>query len=234
MQKDEILRKLKSMGNEKDRAGMSRYGINVKNAYGVSVFKIRELAKPIKRDHELARNLWKTGIHEARILAGFLADPKKMNANLMESWVRDFDSWDICDLVCAHLFDRTYRGPMKAVEWASRKEEFVKRAGFVLMASLSVHAKYAPDEAFKKYLAIVKRESTDERNYVKKSVNWALRQIGKRNIYLNKEAIKTAKQIQKIDSKTARWIASDALRELKSDKVQERLSKKRAVPVRCE
>jgi 3-methyladenine DNA glycosylase AlkD len=158
------------------------------------------------------------------MLASFIGEPEKVSESLMEAWVREFDSWDICDQVCANLFDRTPLAYKKAYEWSKREEEFVKRAGFVLMAALSVHDKKVDDKTFLKFLPIIKREANDERNYVKKAVNWALRQIGKRNLSLNKQAIKTAREIQKMDSKPARWIASDALRELTSEKAQKRLS----------
>ncbi len=159
------------------------------------------------------------------MLACFVGEPEKITEELMESWVRDFDSWDICDQCCAHLFDQTPFVEKKIREWSSRKEEFVKRSGFVLMAAKSVHDKDARDSEFEKYFPIIKRESIDERNFVKKAVNWALRQIGKRNLALNKKAIKVAKEVERIDSKAARWIAKDALRELTSEKVQERLQK---------
>ena len=145
----------------------------------------------------------------------------------METWVKDFDSWDVCDQVCSNLFDKTPFAYRKAIEWSKREEEFVKRAGFVLMATLSVHDKKADNKKFEQFFPIIKRESNDNRNFVKKAVNWALRQIGKRNLSLNKKAIKTAKEIQKMDSKSARWIASDALRELTSEKIQKRLKSKK-------
>lgn len=220
---DEIVKKLKSLSNPKAVAGMARFGINPENTYGVSIPNLRRMAKQIGKDHALAQQLWASGIHEARILAGMIDEPKVVTEKQMEKWVRDFDSWDVCDQVCSNLFDKTSSAHNKAREWSKREEEFVKRAGFVMMAALSVHDKEAKDEAFLKLLPIIKRESTNNRNFVKKAVNWALRQIGKRNINLNKEAIKTAKEIQEIDSKPARWIAADALRELKSEAVQRRL-----------
>jgi len=183
------------------------------------------MAKETGRDHSLAQELWASRIHEARIMAGFVDEPKLVTAEQMENWVKDFDSWDICDQVCSNLFDRTPFAHKKAIEWSNREEEFVKRAGFVLMAALSVHDKSAVDDEFLIFLHIIKREATDERNYVKKAVNWALRQIGKRNSTLNKKAIETAKEIQKLGSKSARWIASDAVRELTSKSVQDNLLK---------
>jgi len=219
----QIIKKLESLKNPENVAGMARFGINPNNTYGVSIPTLRKMAKEAGMDHSLAQELWASRIHEARILAGFVDDPKLVTAEQMDNWVKDFDSWDICDQVCSNLFDKISFAHKKALEWSSREEEFVKRAGFVLMAALSVHDKRAVDDEFLIFLPIIKREATDERNYVKKAVNWALRQIGKRNITLNKKAIETAKEIQKIGSKSARWIASDAVRELTNKSVQDKL-----------
>jgi len=218
---------LKSLSNPKAVAGMVRFGINSKNTYGVSVPNLRDIAKKIGVNHKLAQQLWLSGIHEARILASMIDDPKKVTKKQMEKWIKDFDSWDVCDQCCMNLFDRTEFAYQKAVEWSKKKEEFVKRAGFAMMAVLAFHDKKAKDKQFEKFFPIIKRESTDNRNFVKKAVNWALRQIGKRNLNLNKKAIKIAKQIKKIDSKTAKWIASDALRELTSKAVQKKLKSKK-------
>lgn len=223
--KETVLRKLKSLGSAKDRAGMVRFGIETKNAFGISVYVLRALAKDMGTNHALALQLWESGIHEAQLLASFIDDPKKVTVHQMEKWAKDFDSWDVCDQCCGFLFDKTAFAETKAVEWSKRKEEFVKRAGFVLMAALSVHDKEAKDEMFLKFFPIIQRESLDERNFVKKAVNWALRQIGKRNPELNKRAIALGKKIGQLDSKTAKWIAADALRELTSKKVQQRLKK---------
>ena len=181
------------------------------------------MAKEIGKNHDLAQPLWSSGIHEARLLATMIDTPKSVTEIQMESWVKDFDSWDLCDQCCLNLFRKTPLAHQKAVEWSARQEEFVKRAGFVLMATLAVHDKKAGDEVFIAWLPFIKREATDERNFVKKAVNWALRQIGKRNLTLNQVAIQTAQAIQQLDSKSARWIATDALRELTSEKVQQRL-----------
>ncbi len=226
MQYEEILKRLDSLANPENVAGMARFGINPKGTLGISLYTLRPMAKEIGKDHKLALQLWKSDIHEARILAGMVGEPDKVTEKQMESWVKDIDSWDICDQVCSNLFDKTPFTYDKAVEWSSREEEFVKRSGFVLMATLSVHDKKAPDSLFESFFPIIKREVDDERNFVKKAVNWALRQIGKRNPALNRKAIKAAKEIQKMDSKSARWIASDALRELTDEKVQKRLKKK--------
>lgn len=223
MEYNEILKKLRSLADPKAVEGMSRFGISAKNTLGVSLPIIRNMAREAGKDHELAQQLWSSGIHEARILASLIDDPKKVTGEQMESWVKDLDSWDVCDQCCSNLFDKTAHAFGKAVQWSGRDEEFVKRAGFVLMATLAVHAKRANDEEFIMFLPIIKRESTDERNYVKKAVNWALRQIGKRSIALNNKAIDAAKQIQRTNSKSAKWIASDALRELTSEATQKRL-----------
>jgi 3-methyladenine DNA glycosylase AlkD len=204
---------------------MARFGINPKNTLGVSIPVIRGMAKEVGRDHRLAQQLWASGIHEARILAAMIDDPHQVTATQMESWVKDFDSWDVCDQCCSNLFDKTTLAHQKAREWSSRKEEFVKRAGFVLMASLAVHDKKASNSQFRSYLPVVERESTDERNFVRKAVNWALRQIGKRNLSLNRLALNTAERIQKKNSRSAKWIASDAIKELTSASVQKKLRK---------
>lgn len=218
-----VLRKLKTLSNPKAVEGMERFGINPKNTLGVSIPNIRRIAKDVGRDHVLAQELWASGIHETRILAGVVDDPEQVTERQMENWVRDFDSWDVCDQVCGSLFDKTPLAYRKAMQWSRRKEEFVKRAGFVLMASLAVHDKKAKDMMFAEFLPIIRSESVDDRNFVKKAVNWALRQIGKRNLNLNKMAVHTAREIRKMNSKAAGWIASDALRELTDKKVLERL-----------
>ena len=220
---EEVLREIKSHSNPSALEGMSRFGINTKNAYGLSKPQLRTIAKKVGKDHLLAQRLWSTGVHEARIIACMIDRPGEITEAQMEEWVRAFDSWDVCDGCCSELFDKTNLAYRKAVEWSRQREEFVKRAGFVLMATLAVHDKEASDIKFQRFLPIIKREAEDERNFVKKAVNWALRQIGKRNRRLNQLAIKTAKQIQRMDSKTARWIASDALRELTSPNVRRRL-----------
>ena len=218
-QAEEILERLKSLANPANVAGMAHYGINPENTLGISIPTLRAMAREIGRDHRLAGELWTSGIHEARLLAGFIDDPKQVNEAQMEAWARDFDSWDVCDQVCMNLFDRTPFADRKAVEWSGREEQFVKRAAFALMASLAVHDKKAGDERFEAFIPLIVRESVDERNYVRKAVNWALRQIGKRNQRLNHRAVEVAQQIALLDSKSARWIATDALKELTSDKV---------------
>jgi 3-methyladenine DNA glycosylase AlkD len=223
MKCEEIIKKLEREANPVNVAGMARFGINPDKTLGISIPFLRKLAKEIGKNHDLAKELWLSGIHEARILAGLIDDPNRVTEKQMARWVEDFDSWDVCDLVCSNLFDKTEFAHKKAFEWTTRDEEFVKRAGLVMMATLSVHDKKASDEEFEKFLPIIVREAKDERNYVRKAVNWALRQIGKRNRALNRKAIQTAEKIRRIDSKSARWIAADALRELRSDAVQRRL-----------
>jgi 3-methyladenine DNA glycosylase AlkD len=193
---------------------MARFGINVERAIGVSMIDLRALARRIGRDHDLALALWDTQVHEARILATVLADPKAVTPELMETWVAGFDSWDLCDQACGNLFSRTPFGPAKALEWSEREPEFEKRAGFVLMASLALKRIRLEDDAYAPFLAAIERESDDDRNFVRKAVNWALRQIGKRNAALHSQAVATARRIEARDTKAARWIARDALREL--------------------
>ncbi|MFH1067660.1 MAG: DNA alkylation repair protein [bacterium] len=211
----EITAKLKSLANSKNVEGMARFGINSKETLGISIPVLRKMAKEIGKDHALALELWETGIHEARLLAGFIADPQQLTRKQMEKWVKDFDSWDVCDQVCSNLFDRTPFAYQKAKEWSEKKSEFVKRAGFVLMAALSVHDKKATDKDFLQFFPLIKKHAVDEHNFVKKAVNWALRQIGKRNPLLRRAAIKLAYEIKQMAFRSARWIANDALRELK-------------------
>lgn len=222
---EKILQKLQSLSNPEAVAGMARYGINPKNNLGISIYKLRGIAKDIGKDHELALKLWNSGIHDARLLACFIEDPAKVTSEQMDNWVKDFDSWDICDQACTSLFDQTSLAWEKVFKWAEREEEFVKRGAFSLIAGLAVHDKNANDKKFEQVFPLIKKHSIDERNYVRKAVNWALRNIGKRNRTLNKRTIKLSKQILEIDSKASKWIARDALRELTSKKVQTRLKK---------
>lgn len=223
MNSKEIIKELKSKANPKNVEGMARFGISEKGTLGVGVPVLRKMAKNIGKNHKLAKELWESDIHEARLLAGFIGEPDLMTEKEMESWVCDFDSWDICDQVCSNLFDKTEFAYKKIFDWQKRSEEFVKRTSFVLMACLAVHDKKAKDKQFLKFFPLIKKEAIDERNFVKKAINWALRQIGKRNRGLNKKAIKLALDIQKMDSKSAKWIASNALTELQSIAVQRRL-----------
>jgi len=226
MKYENILKKLKALSNPKAVEGMARFGISQENTYGVSVPNLRKMAKEIGKDHSLAQQLWDSGIHEARILASIIDEPNQVRKKQMDSWIKDFDSWDVCDQCCMNLFDKTPFVWEKAIEWTTREKEFEKRAGFALMACLAWHDNESLDKKFLVLLPAIKREANDDRNYVKKAVNWALRNIGKRNLNLNKKAIETAKEIQKMDSRSAKWVASDAIRELMSEAVQERLQKR--------
>jgi len=221
----DIMNRLKSLSDPRAVEGMARFGINPENTYGISIPNLRQMAREAGKDHALAQQLWSSGIHEARILAGMIDDPKVVTEEQIDNWVEGFDSWDVCDQCCMNLFEKTGFAYQKAVEWSSREEEFVKRAGFVMMARLAVSDKKAGDKHFEGFFPIIKREAPDNRNMVKKAVNWALRQIGKRNSNLNETAIRAAREIQRMDSKSARWIASDALRELTGEAVRNRLKR---------
>lgn len=225
MKSKKILEKLKSLSNPKSVEGMARYGINPKNTLGISIPTLQKMAKEIGKDHTLSQKLWKSGIHEARILASMIDDLEAVTEEQMEKWAADFDSWDVCDQTCKDLFEKTPFAYEKCLAWSLRKEEFVKRAAFSFMARLAISDKKADDKKFERFLPVIMREATDERNYVKKAVGWALRQIGKRNKHLNRIAIETANEIQKMDSKGAHWIASDTLRELQGEKVKKILKK---------
>ena len=202
---------------------MARFGIHARLAYGVPVPQLKSLARQVGRNHRLAQELWTSGVYEARVVAFFVDDPVKVTGQQMDRWARDFDNWAVCDGCCLHLFAKVPLAHAKVMAWCVRNQEFVKRAGFSMMAVLAVHDKKASDSQFLNWLRLIRDASTDERHFVKKAVNWALRQIGKRNQRLNKASIRTARAIQKLDSAAARWIAADALRELRSDAVQKRL-----------
>jgi 3-methyladenine DNA glycosylase AlkD len=229
-----ILEQLSAMGSEADREGMARYGIKVDDAFGVSVYELRRIAKGYGRDHDLALALWGTGNHEARLLASMVDDPAAVTEAQMEAWAADFDSWDVCDQVTSNLFDKTRFAFAKVEEWSAREDEWVKRAAFATAAALAVQDKTAPDEPFLHILELCAREAGDGRNFVKKAVNWALRNIGKRNLVLHAAARDTAAAIlaaaderaadrRDPAARSARWVARDALRELDSEKVLRRL-----------
>ena len=222
----EILQHLQSLSNSDNVAGMARFGIHAKTVYGVSLPDLKRLARQIGKDHLLAQELWSSGVHEARLLACFIEDPGAVTRRQMDRWASGFDNWAVCDGCCLHLFAKVPFAQEKAAAWCIRNDEFVRRAGFSMMAVLTVHDRKAADALFLRWLRLIKDASSDERNFVKKAVNWALRQIGKRNPRLNKAAVGTAKEIQKLNSTSARWIAADALRELLSDEVQTRLRKR--------
>ncbi len=218
---EEILSVLEKNGKKENLEGMARFGIRFDKAYGCNIPLLRNLAKSYTKNHELALELWRTGIHEARIMAFLIDDPAKVTEAQAVRWLKDVKSWDICDGLCSNLLRKTPFAYEKAVEWTQRKKEFEKRAGFVMMAVLAVHDKKQPDETFIGFLKIIYDNCADERNFVKKAVNWALRQIGKRNRILLGYAVRTAEQILQNASKTSKWIANDALREFRSEKTKE-------------
>ncbi len=230
MTANEIIKKLESLENPDNIAGMARFGIRAKKAFGVSAPVLKELAKEIKKQtenrHRLALELWETGIHEARIIAYLIDDPKEVTEAQMDAWAADFDNWAICDGACGHLFCKTEFAYRKAIEWSARDAEFVKRAGLVLPAWLAVHDKKADDERIAQFLPVLERNSNDERNFIKKAVNWSLRQIGKRSLHLNKLAVESAERIKAQNTRAARWIAADALRELRNEKTLERIKRR--------
>ena len=230
MKADDVLRRLAALGTAEVREGMLRFGINSAKSFGVKTPLLKEFAREVKRQaedrHALALELWETGNYDARAVAFLIDDPKRVTLQQMDAWAADFDNWATVDGTCCYLFCRTPFAYEKAVEWADAEPEYVKRSGFSLMAYLAVHDKKALDEKLAVLLPIIERESNDDRNFVRKAVNWALRQIGKRSLGLNRLAVRTAERIRDQGSKSARWIASDALRELKSAKVIERLEQK--------
>jgi len=220
---ERIVAELRRLGTKRNVEGMARYGIRAKKVFGVSKPKLDALARKIGKNHALGMELWYTGIQDARILAGLISEPGKVTATQMELWVRGFDNWDSCDGTCCHLFVFAKDAWPKAFVWTKRKDEFQKRGGFALAAYLAYRDKAATDAKYLSFLKLIEREADDERNFVRKAVNWALRNIGKRNLRLNRAAIATARRIRKKDSRAARWIAADALRELQSEAVLVRL-----------
>jgi 3-methyladenine DNA glycosylase AlkD len=226
--KSVVLRELKNLADPKVRQKMTYFGVKVPKAHGISAPVLHALARRIGKNHELAEEIWATGIHEARILATLVGEPGKVTSAQMERWLRDFDSWDVVDSACCYLYAHAAPAWVKVNEWSRRRKEFEKRAAFSLAAYLSYKDKTAADARFERFLRVIEREAGDERNFVRKAVNWALRNIGKRNLRLNRAAILTAEKIRRQGSRAARWIAADALRELKSDAVQSRLRRKAA------
>ena len=209
-----IRTRLRGWGSAENVAGMARFGISVTDAYGVPMGKIKELARELGRDHARALELWETGNREARLLAALTADPKAMTRAQMDRWASQFDSWDVCDGCAIHLFRKSPFAWEQAWKWARKKPEFVRRAGFAMIATLAVHDKRAPDETFLEVLPLIEAAATDERNFVKKAVNWSLRQIGKRNPELRVAAMDVATRLSRAASVSAKWIGKDALREL--------------------
>lgn len=221
-----VLQELKGFADPKVRAKMAYCGVRVPKAFGVSTPMLQSLARRIGKDQRLAEQLWSSGIHEARILATLIGESEKITSAQMERWVRDFDSWDVVDSACCYLYAGAKPAWAKIYRWNRRRAEFEKRAAFSLAAYLSYKDKTAADAKFIRFLTVIEREAHDKRNFVKKAVNWALRNIGKRNLRLNMEAIRAAERIRRQGSRAARWIAADALRELQSEAVQVRLRRK--------
>jgi 3-methyladenine DNA glycosylase AlkD len=226
LQVDQIVARLEALQDERAVEGMARYGITASSIYGVSLPNLRAIAKECGRDLGMALELWRIPNRETRILAGMLADPGKMSSSLMEEWVLGLECWDICDQTCMNCFEKTSLAYTKAEEWSRRDEEFVKRAGYVLMARLAVSDKAAEDKKFEAFFPLIVDGAQDERNYVKKAVSWALRQIGKRNPRLSRMAVAEAESIGRLEARSARWVAADALRELRSEAVRVRLKRK--------
>ena len=211
-----------------DRANLTRFGITAKKAFGVSMANIQVLAKETGRSHELAAALWDTGWYEARMLTSFVDEPARVTPAQMDRWCRDFDNWGICDTVCFHLFDRTPHAWAKVAQWCDKREEFVRRAAFALLACLALHDKQAGDERFVESLPLIERAATDERNFVKKGVSWALRGVGRRNATLNTAAVAVAQRLADSPHAAARWVGKDALRELTSPAAMRRLAARRS------
>jgi 3-methyladenine DNA glycosylase AlkD len=218
-----VLDELRAVADPERRPGMARVGINVERAWGVSIPHCRRIARRHRPDHALALALWESGVHEARILASMVDDPGSVTDAQMESWVAGFDSWDVCDQVCGNLFGRTPRAFAKARAWIRRDEEFVRRAGFVLVAERAARDRAHDDAFWLRWLPAIRRGAADDRNYVKKAVNWALREIGKRDAVLHAAAIEEAERLASTDARSARWIGRDALRELRSEAVRARI-----------
>lgn len=211
---DSALAYLERKGSKRNRDGMARFAIVADKVFGVSVGDIRTYGKTVGKSHALALALWKTGWYEARMLAAFVDEPSRVTPAQMDRWARDFDNWAVCDNACFHLFDKTPHAYAMVPKWASRKEEFVKRAAFALIASLALHDKKGPDAPFRKFLPLIERAATDERNFVKKGVSWALRGIGHRNPVMRAAALRSAERLAASGDRAARWVGKDALRDL--------------------
>lgn len=222
----QAMAELRRYGSRRNVQGMARFGIRAKKVYGVSKPRLDEIARAIGKNHELGERLWDTGNHDARLLGMLISESKRVTGKQMEHWVKAFDNWDVCDGTCCHLFAAAGPAWEKALKWTHRKNEFEKRAGFAMVAYLAVHDKTADDERFERCLKAIEREAWDDRNFVRKAVNWALRNIGKRNRRLNRAAIACGERIRDAGTRAGRWVAADALRELKGDAVQMRLRRK--------
>jgi 3-methyladenine DNA glycosylase AlkD len=227
MDEHDVLRDLGKLSRPENVAGMARFGITPTNNLGISIVTLRNYAKKIGTDHTLALRLWNSTVHDARLLATMIDDPSLVTKKQMDSWASEFDSWDVCDQCCNNLFYKTPYAYEKVRQWCTKKKEYVKRAGFTLIAVLAVHDKEASDEDFLSFFPLIRQQAVNSRNYVKKAVNWALRQIGKRNTMLCKKALALARDLKQSDSPAARWIATDAIWELSSEKIRHRLTPKK-------
>ncbi len=223
MRYEDVLLRLEQLADPSNLPGQARYGIETSRSLGISAPELRKLAREAGRNHELALHLWGSGVREGQILAALIDDPAQVTPEQMEAWAADFRSWDVVDACCCNLFDRTPHSYSKAIEWSEREEEFVKRAGFVLMACLAVHDKKARNGDFDAFFQAIENQACDGRNFVRKAVNWALRQIGKRNLELRARAMEVAERLKAKECRAARWVASDALRELRSPQLEARL-----------
>jgi 3-methyladenine DNA glycosylase AlkD len=219
----DILASLERLGTARDREGMARYGIVASKAFGVSVANIGRLAKGAGRDHELALALWETGWYEARMMAAFVDEPERVTAAQMDGWCRDFDNWAVCDHVCFHLFDRTPHAWRKVEQWSGRRQEFARRAAFALLAALALHDRKTPDARFRPFIRLAARAASDERNFVKKGVSWALRAMGGRSGALHAESLEAARRLAASEDATERWVGKDVLRDLSSAATAKRL-----------
>jgi 3-methyladenine DNA glycosylase AlkD len=224
------LARLERLGSRKNREGMARYGLVSKQAFGISVGTLRSMASELGADHRFALALWRTGWYEARMLAVFVDEPAKVTPAQMDRWCRDFDNWGICDTACFALFDQTPHAFRKIRQWAPRREEFVRRASFALLASVALHDKKSDDKQFIACVSLIKRAAEDDRNFVKKGVSWALRSVGSRNIALHRRAIALARKLATSKTTSARWIGNDALRDLERPLVARRLARKAKRP----
>ena len=228
----EVLDWLAKRGSQRNRYGMARYGIVARKAFGVSMGTMQSLAKRLGRDHALALALWKSGWHEARMLCAFVEDPARVTPAQMDAWAADFDNWAVCDTLCFKLFDRTPHAWRKAAQWSRKKDEFVKRAGFALMASLALHDRTATEDRFRTCFPLIERGAIDDRNFVKKAVNWALRSIGNRSPALYADALALARRLAASDNPAARWIGTDAVRDLNRPLVKARIARRTSNPKR--
>lgn len=232
MTADEVIDELRALSDPAKIADLERYAIKTPKWFGIRAPELKAFAREVKKliddRHTTALELWESGIYDVRAVAFLIDDPKKVTPEQMESWVKDFDNWATVDGTCSYLFCRTPHAYDKAFEWAERAREFEKRAGFSMMAYLALHDKKASDSKLARFLAVIEKHAYDGRNFVKKAVNWSLRQIGKRDQTLNALAISTAERIGTQNTPSARWIAADALRELKSPAIRDRLLRKAA------